>query len=142
MILDPNTEVAPGQILWSDNNKNRRGRTAHHMLYISDDPDNPDLFIGVMLTSRSQPPFINIEIPEHLFEKTDARGNAFNFPSKPTFFRPRKHLKKIEWQPFNITGQLTKEGLDFVIANLSDKPATYYEFNKEKAIDNGKAFLS
>lgn len=124
---NPNLESTLGQILWGINNRNKHRKTRHYMVYLGPVENQPELFLGVMLTREDG--YNNILLPEDCFEKQDMDGTAYPFPTATTYFRPRQHLKKVEWRPFSIAGQLTARGLKLVNDSTSGDAASFYEYN-------------
>lgn len=125
---NPNIEASPGQILWGLNNRNRRNKTVHPMIYISPVQDQPHLFIGVIVTSN--PNYNNKAIPDKYFQRANEEGVKYEFPSLSTYIRPRNHFKFVDWQPFMVIGQLSDEGLTLVKKLTEGQDPTFYEFNK------------
>lgn len=130
-MVDPNNESFPGQILRGQNNRNKKGKNSHMMVYLSQSSNGDDFFEGAMLTSAAVAKFNNVLIPDQYFLKEDGNGNSFPFPTKPTCVRPRKHIKRNDWAPFNVVGQLNEEGLQFLIKSIGNATATFYEDNEE-----------
>lgn len=107
---DPNKEAQKGDILWSDNNLNRSGRSAHHMVYIK--PHNVHYFIGAMITHAKG--FNNIQLEEKHFEKYDANGKVYKVYFDKSLIVGNPLYKNLDWRPFEKVGQLSEEGIAFV----------------------------
>lgn len=129
-MFNPNKESFPGQILQGENNRNKGGRHPHMIVYLSQSTHGDDCFEGAMLTSAAIAKYNNVLIPDQYFLKEDNKGNSFAFPTKPTCVRPRRHIKLNDWAPFNIVGQLSEEGLQFLIKAIGSASATFYEDNE------------
>ena len=128
---NPNIESFSGQILRGENNRNKRRRTTHVMVYLSTSPLGDEYFEGAMLTSTINAKYNNVLIPEELFLKADSNGKPFVFPIKPTAVRPCPYIKKNDWAPFVVVGQLTESGVAFVKKAIGNMEAIFNENNEE-----------
>ncbi len=81
-------------------------------------------FKAVMLTHSSSKDYSdNIELKaEHFLTHDQSSKKLFNTQYDDTFYLSQVLIKKNDWGPYYQSGQLTKEGLDFILANLKPQP--------------------
>lgn len=80
-----------------------------------------------MLTSSSK--FGNIALEESHFEKFDESGKERQVYYKSSFISSDLYHKKNDWRPFTKVGQLSKEGLQFVLDQIGFKEPIYSPLN-------------
>lgn len=124
---NPKIEALPGDILHGKNNCNIPKVFPHFIIYLS--PGNShDTFLGAMLTSSGS--HNNISLKESHFEKTDKHGSEWRVYYKESFISSDLYHKKNEWRPFTKVGQLSKEGLQFVLDQIGFKNPIYFPLNE------------
>lgn len=64
-------------------------------------------------------------IKDHLVE-TDPDGNTFEFQFQKSFFAKCQLRKKIEWSEYRKVGQISEEGIDFVMEHVKGIEPDYY----------------
>lgn len=129
---DPNEQSAPGDILWAENNFNKKEyRGPHYMVYLGKNGDDPNTFLGAMLTSAKKTYPGNVPMKEEHFEKNDDGGNAWKVYYKNSLIVKRLFTKSVEWQPFEKCGQLTAAGLAFVREQVGKLHPEYFEGNAD-----------
>ncbi len=121
-----NYQPEPGDILHGKHNRNTRKIKSHYMIYLK--PYSEDLFLGAMLTSSSN--YGNIPLGENHFEKYKENRHKYDVYYKSSFISRDLYFKKNEWQPFTKVGQLSKEGLKFVLAHIGEKEPIYFPHNE------------
>jgi len=93
-----------------------RAEARHRVVYLSGSSENP---VGVVLTHSNKFP-CNIEMkPEHIESGTD---------KEPQYFVAHQIQKLSEWGPYERIGNLSSQGVGFVIANLSHDIVTWDEY--------------
>ena len=102
----------------------RNSHAIHPIIFI--EQKNDDFFIGCMLTTSSHYS-ANILLEEKYFKKEDINGNKFKIKYKKSYFVNAKLLKRIEWKPFTKEGELTSEGVEFILANVELKTEKLWE---------------
>lgn len=127
-INNPNNEAQPGDILHAKNNRNIPGTRPHFIIYLSSEAHSPEEFLGAMLTSSSN--YGNIALEENHFEKYDANGVEWQIYYKSSFISSDLYHKKNDWRPFTKVGQLSKDGLQFILEQIGFKDPTYSPLNE------------
>lgn len=127
-MKDPNHEARPGDILHGKNNRNIPGVRPHFIIYLSPDAHSSEQFLGAMLTSS--PNYGNIALKEEHFEKYNDYGKEWQIYYKSSFISSDLYHKKNDWSPFTKVGQLSKEGLQFVLDNIGFKDPIYSPLNE------------
>ena len=121
---NPNTEARKGDILWSDNNLNKSGRSAHYMIFIKSHDNH--YFVGAMITHSKG--FNNIPLKEGHFKKADGTGKNYKVLYDNSLVVSKPLFKKLEWSPFIKVGELTAEGVAFIEKRiLSSEPGFYFD---------------
>ena len=121
---NPNIEARKGDVLWSDNNLNKSGRSAHYMIFIKAHDNH--YFVGAMITHSKR--FNNILLDENHFRKTDERGKNFKVLYDNSLVVSQPLYKKLEWFPFIKVGELTAEGISFIEKHLlGSEPGFYFD---------------
>ncbi len=86
-------------------------------------------FIGAMITSTEFND-TNVKMSESHFNEYDEFGSKCIVVYKNSFLVPAKLHKIISMGPFELVGQLTEEGIDFVTENIDNLPmVTWEEYN-------------
>jgi len=86
-------------------------------------------FIGAMITTTSYQG-VNEQMNEYHFCEFDEFGNKCKVVYEDSFLVPAKLHKFISMGPFELVGQLTEEGVDFVTKNIDNLPmVTWEEYN-------------
>jgi len=126
---DPTVDCTSGDILRGANNKNIKGAgLPHFIIYLGPRPNSEHEFLGAMLTtSDKQPENIPMK-PEHFKEK-DKDGNPYSVTYKNSKVVAKLYVKKMDWRPFELKGQLTEEGLTFVTKLTDGMNPEYYHGN-------------
>ena len=124
-MKNPITDASVGDILFGTNNKNQYGIPAHYIIYLG--AGNLDgHFDGAMITSSSKKEFGNIQLMQNHIQIRDQQGRLFRFKYRnDTHVSPQRYHKRIDWEPFDKVGELTKEGLQFVLDHLSDNAEVF-----------------
>lgn len=120
--------INPGDIIIGLNNRNIKGRS-HYIIYLGIAANQEDLFLGAMLT-HSEYGGENIELEESHFISNDEHGERFEVSYDHSFISSDLYHKKKSWAPFFKVGQLSEEGLQFVLENLDDKIPGFFRFNQ------------
>lgn len=126
---DPSIEAKPGDILYGKNNKNIFGIKPHFIIFLGDDTCSKDQFLGAMLTSSKK--YSNISLKESHFEQYDLNGNEWQVYYKLSYICPEMYYKKKNWRPFKQVGQLSKEGLKFVLDKIGSMEPIHSPLNKK-----------
>lgn len=106
---------------------NGRKIFGHYIIFY--DHLNGKDFIGAMITSTSYHGE-NVKMDENHFSEFDEFGNKCKVVYKDSFLVPAKLHKFISMGPFELVGQLTEEGIDFLIENIDSLPVvTWEEYN-------------
>ena len=99
-----------------------------HFIIFYDHLNGKD-FIGAMITSTNYNG-VNEQMNENHFSEFDEFGNKCTVVYKDSFLVPAKLHKFISMGPFELVGQLTEEGNDFVTENIDSLPmVTWKEYN-------------
>lgn len=116
-----------GDILKSDH------RDAIHPIVFLDGYDD-SFFIGAMITSSGPNSYPdNVLMKETHFCMTDKCGKEYETRYGPSYLVDAKLLKRLEWQPFRKTGQLTDFGIEFINKITHEKhPIVWEEYLKNK----------
>ncbi|SEB22282.1 hypothetical protein [Pedobacter hartonius] len=121
---NPNIEANKGDILWSNNNLNKSGRTAHYMVFMK--PYDKHYFVGAMITHSKK--FDNLPLEESYLKKTDSFGKGHKVVYDNSLVVSQPLFKKLDWQPFEKVGELTAEGIAFIEKHiLGSAPGFYYD---------------
>ena len=98
--------------------RNRNWDAAYHPIIFIKDSDQPDYFIGVMLTHS--PGFGNIRLAdEHIQDLT-------NHDPRDKHFVGASLLKRNDWGPFAKVGELSPLGVEYVLSNIDlENPLTW-----------------
>jgi hypothetical protein len=100
-----------GDILQATQRETKKGH--HPIVFVSGHSEYD--FIGAMITHEAIVDR-NVKMNEVHFQT----GFAITFDN--TYLVKGQFIKPEEWGPFNKIGQLTKEGLEFVIQEIADCP--------------------
>lgn len=108
--------------------KSQHSDAVHPIIFLEGCDDS--FFIGAMITSSSSKKYPdNIPMEEIHFLSNDKNGKIYESRYGPSFLIEAKLLKKLEWQPFRKTGQLTDLGIEFVYSTMQGKnPITWEEY--------------
>jgi hypothetical protein len=96
-----------------------------HFIIFYDHLNGKD-FIGAMITSSNNYAE-NLQMNENQFQEFDEFGNKCTVVYKESFLVPAKLHKIISMGPFELVGQLTEEGIDFVTKNIDNLPMVSWE---------------
>jgi hypothetical protein len=118
----------PGEIFRGDNNENINNIAPHYIIYLGQDANPSDVFFGAMLTHTSG--MGNIPLKESYFIKHDEFGTPYKVIYDNSFIVSELFHKKVEWQPFTKVGELSVEGLQFVMDKIGDKIPKSFKYNK------------
>jgi hypothetical protein len=92
----------------------------HYFIYL-DIYESDNTFLGVMLThSKKIKTFKNISLNASHFKETDENGNTYNFQYNTTHFVPVKLIKESVLPIGAVEGELSEEGLAFVLNHIKD----------------------
>ena len=106
---------------------NGRKVFGHYIIFF--DHLNGKDFIGAMITSTVFND-TNVKMSESHFNEYDEFGSKCIVVYKNSFLVPAKLHKFISMGPFELVGQLTVEGIDFVTENIDSLPmVTWEEYN-------------
>lgn len=119
---------SPGDIIKGENNRNRDGRRSHYIIYLDKAENNASEFYGVMLTHS--PNYGNVPLQAEHFINFDKTGMRHTVTFDASFIVADKFIKKADWAPFTLVGQLSQEGLEFVTRLIADKNPTRYPDNE------------
>jgi hypothetical protein len=125
---DPTKESVSGDILKAENNFNINAIPAHPIIYLGPHPDN-NYFLGAMLTHS--PRYSNVALQKNHLKLNDDNNNPFEITYDGSFISSDLYQKKMNWAPFTKVGELTLEGLDFVLAHVGDKIPKLSPLNRE-----------
>lgn len=126
---NPNIDSKPGDILKAYNNESISGGI-HFMIFLIPGQDD-SYFLGAMLTSSTN--YDNIQMPSNFFvEINEETQTRWRIPYKQSLIVPELFEKYEVWKPFEKVGQLSAEGLEFVLKEIGDKRPTIYSKNKYK----------
>ena len=110
--------------------KGRKGSDAIHPIIFLEGKDDT-YFIGAMITSSPNYKD-NILMKSDHFETEDLGGERYEVSFEESYLVDAKLLKRMEWLPFSKVGQLTTEGVDFVISTIGDKyPQVWEEYKNQ-----------
>jgi hypothetical protein len=83
-----------------------------------------DLLIGAVLTTRSQD---NIPLRREHFKSSDEYGRKFKVQFRSSHIVKGRFIKPPKWGPYKKVGELTPEGIDFVVSIVQHEPETYWD---------------
>lgn len=129
-IQNPNFESQPGDILHGANNRNVPGPRRHFIIYLARNEDPHREFLGAMLTHSKA--WGNIPLRKGHFEQFHRSGHPWKvkFDINVGSFIANDLLRKlVDWRPFTKVGQLTPEGLAFVLQHLDGHLPRYSPLN-------------
>lgn len=129
-IQNPNFESQPGDILHGSNNRSIPNVPSHFMIYLCRNGDPDDEFLGAMLTHSSIQG--NILLNKLHFEEFQPTGHPWQIKfdvERGSFIVDDLLRKLVEWRPFSKVGQLTPEGLTFVLQHLAGRLPHYAPWN-------------
>ena len=101
--------VQSGDIIQSIDRKDK-SKVWHPAIFLMD--SGPHEFLGVMVTTSDEAKYKNIPLPEKYFKK--------KLPKEDNLIVDNMYLKKKEWAPFKKVGELTPEGVEYVLSCLKD----------------------
>lgn len=83
-------------------------------------------FIGAMITSKN---FRNVNLPmnEIHFNNSDDLGNPWKVYYKNSYLVPAKLQKMHSMGPFELVGQLTVNGVEFMNESIEQLPLMFWE---------------
>lgn len=105
-----------GDILWGD--------SVTHPIVYWDRNNDPDSFIGVMLTRAAR--YGNIPLTAEHIKKVDCQGNPYNFKFNRTHIVDAKLIKKTGWGPYVKAGELTDKGIMEIDKYIANHPPTIW----------------
>ncbi|HEX7412536.1 MAG TPA: hypothetical protein VF411_00730 [Bacteroidia bacterium] len=122
-------KVKKGQIVQGTHRK--FNEAYHPVVYLEGNLDED--FLGVMLTTNGEYTD-NVAMKEEHFTKLDNKGNPYPIQFKETYFVKVQLKKRTEWGPYNITGQLTESGIEYIQSKISALSPIYWdEYMSNKA---------
>ena len=127
-MKDPCKEAVPGDVLYGKKNLNKGRARPHYIIYLGTSKV-AGTFLGAMLTHSSD--FNNISLREEHFKKKDNAGNDFKVQYENSFIAGELLYKKQDWAPFTKHGELTKEGLEFVIHHIGHLIPKFSPLNRK-----------
>jgi len=126
---DPTIEAELGDILYAKNNININGIRSHFIIYLGSCPERHDLFLGAMLTHS--PGGSNVSLKPSHFKMYDDKKKAFRVIYDESFIASDLYYKKMEWRPFAKKGELTEEGLTFIMNKIGSKSPIFSPLNND-----------
>lgn len=127
MDNDVNFEI--GEILEGENNSPQDG---NHYIVFFEELDGRD-FVGAMISTKNYQER-NLPMSELHFETHDNKHTKWAISYRGSYLVPAKLHKFNEIGPFHKVGQLTRNGIEFLIKTISDKPLHPWEFYKNSRI--------
>ena len=98
--------------------RNRNWDAAYHPIIFIKNSDQPDYFIGVMLTHSAG--FGNILLADEHIQ------NLANHDPRDKHFVGASLLKRNDWGPFAKVGELSPLGVEYVLSNIDlENPLTW-----------------
>jgi len=106
-----------------------KGKLAKHPILFIQDTDD-DSFEGCMLT-RSPLWEGNLPLEREFIKEFDEEGNRFEFQFRNTHVVQARLEKKKDWAPFWKVGELTEEGIEFVMTVINGlEPQQWEDYKK------------
>ena len=95
-----------------------RDASYHPIIYLGENSEDEISFIGGMLTHSSEHGNIILD-DYHITITYDS--------NRPSYFVNNQLLKKSEWGPFQKVGQLTTEGISYVLSHIQQTEPQFWE---------------
>ncbi len=92
-----------------------KDKAYHPIIYFEE--FDAHFFVGGMITQSEK--YGNIRLGDSHFDQ--------KISNKPQFFVKNYLLKRMEWQPFNLLGRLSEEGINFVMSHLEGTEPQLWE---------------
>lgn len=127
-IIDPIEVCNSGDILKGQNNQNIYGIPPHPIIFLSSIPGNYEFFYGAMLTHSNRFKE-NLAMEKRHFLAFDKMGQPFEVIYEKTLVVQKLFYKKVEWGPFAKVGELSKDGLDFVLSKVAYLTPEFFKHN-------------
>ena len=101
--------------------------TIHPIIFLGD--ISFDQFYGCMITHAGPRYNTNIAMNESHFKRVDNHNVPFIIQFDNSYLARIKLIKESNWGPYTKGGELTVEGLDFVLYNLrQNQPTTWKRY--------------
>jgi hypothetical protein len=120
--MDNDVNYTIGEILEGENNSPQDG---NHYIVFFEKLDGRD-FVGAMISTKKYQGR-NLPMSASHFETHDSEQNQWAVSYRGSYLVPAKLHKFNEMGPFHKVGQLTRDGIEFLINGIGDKPLHPWE---------------